>query len=224
MNKIHRCTICPFTTENRSSFSKHNVLKHALDTENFMCYTCQRCYPNIEGLARHHRTVLHQLNCKKVSEDPAYVPERDLWTSLNSAEKFMSYMYPVDDLPNQPKKRRKTDVKDLRTSPAIIPLHSTIKQKDPRLYREEISFLDLPGVTLQTKDEEDEPNIPPEPVVQPGNTPFPNEENHLSTPTRETDDRIEYSTINIEDFHDLNMNLFNPEEWVTTSQVGTTDF
>lgn len=220
----HRCNLCPFTTNNLSSLSRHRTTRHAMDDTNFICYTCQSFFPSINTLAIHYKTVKHLLNCKRTTNDPTWEPERDLWDSLNSTEKLYSYMFPIEDLPQPIPKRRKTDVKNLRTTPAIIPLTATVKLQDPRLYKAPRSFLDLPGVSSSTETH-------PDPIPTDEGTKSSTEEipSKTTTPskreiTASTDTAPQkYTTINPTDFHSLNMNIFDPEEWHTIDETGTTD-
>ena len=120
--------------------------KHPLDvTSGLHCYTCNKPFTKREILYQHYKTVLHQINCKKLKETQSEMPTEnqdpekstdEVHTTKPYRKLLMEKSVPIIHIKPRP------DVRSLRKDSAIIPLESTVQQSDPRK-RIDISFIDL---------------------------------------------------------------------------------
>ena len=139
-----KCEFCPFSAKSRSGLQNHIHRKHSIENSGLQCWTCGKQFTKQELIDQHYKTVLHQINCKKVenedrSEKPTETIENIIREYQEKREKKRkrSKEYKLQETsgsnPFQKIRRRdKTPVKFLRTDPAIIPLENTMPQADPR--------------------------------------------------------------------------------------------
>ena len=140
------CKYCDLTFKSSSGFNNHMNRKHPLDiTSGLHCYTCNKAFTKREIMYQHYKTVLHQINCKKLKDELSEMPfEENIEENPFSAphmnkpyrKLLMEKKVPIIKITPRP------DVLHLRKETAIIPIEATAPQHDPRR-RTEFSFLDI---------------------------------------------------------------------------------
>ena len=155
------CKFCSFTAKSPNGLQNHIHRKHSLETPSgLMCWTCGREFTKQNLIDQHYKTVLHQINCKKLekeekSEMHPQTIQNIIKEHQEKREKQCKWSFqcsvieePGTSTTQKTKKSNKTPVKYLRTEPAIIPLENTMPQADPRS-EPIISWIDVTDLDLE---------------------------------------------------------------------------
>ena len=180
--EYQNCEYCDFKCKSAAGLLNHIHRKHSLEKPSGLeCWTCRKQFSQEELLNQHYKTVLHQINCRKVqTEEMSEMPPKTITEIIQEHreckrktpqnQRLRLYERPVPSS-IQPKRRKlKTPTRYLRKDPAIIPSDTVIPQADLRT-EPIMSWLDL---TEEVKEDEDEEKSP-------RSTPKSNESTHKHT-------------------------------------------
>ena len=143
-NKDRNCEFCPFSAKSQSGLQNHIHRKHSIENSGLQCWTCGKQFTKQELIDQHYKTVVHQINCKKLekeekSKKPTETIEniiKEYQEKREKKRKRSSEYKPQETPGSNPiqkiRRKDKTPVNYLRTDPAIIPLDKTMPQADPR--------------------------------------------------------------------------------------------
>ena len=156
-----KCKFCSFTAKSLNGLQNHIHRKHSLETPSGLeCWTCGRQFTKQNLIDQHYKTVLHQINCKKLqneekSEMPPQTIQNIIQEHQEKREKQCKRSFecslieePGTSYIQKIKRRHETPFKYLRTEPAIIPLKNTMPQADPRS-EPIISWIDVTDLDLE---------------------------------------------------------------------------
>ena len=128
------CEYCEFKCKSTTGLLNHIHRKHNLEkTSGLECWTCRKQFSKEDLLNQHFKTVLHQINCRKVQNEemsempPKTITEiiqehRESKRKMPKSPRFRLYERPVTSS-IQPKRRKmKTPTRYLRKEAAIIPI------------------------------------------------------------------------------------------------------
>ena len=162
------CKFCTFTAKSSNGLQNHIHRKHSIETPSGLeCWTCGKQFSKQDLIDQHYKTVMHQINCKKLEkEEKSEMPSQIIqdiikeYQEKRETQHKQSFNCSILEKPGTSstqkiKRRHKTPSKYLRTEPAIIPLQSTMPQADPRsepiISWTDVTNLDLEKSLLQTQ-------------------------------------------------------------------------
>ena len=172
-----KCKFCSFTAKSLNGLQNHIHRKHSLETPSGLeCWTCGRQFTKQNLIDQHYKTVLHQINCKKLqneekSEMPPQTIQNIIQEHQEKREKQRKRSFtcsPIEEpgtsSTQKTKRRHEIPSKYLRTEPAIIPLERAMPQSDPRsepiVSWIDVTDLELEENLLKTQNKPDIPDIP----------------------------------------------------------------
>ena len=156
-----KCKFCSFTAKSPNDLQNHIHRKHSLETPSGLeCWTCGRQFTKQNLIDQHYKTVLHQINCKKIqNEEKSEMPPQTIQNIIKEhqekREKQCKQSFqcsPIEEpgtsFTQKIKRRHKIPFQYLRTEPALIPLEKTMPQADPRS-EPIISWIDITDLDLE---------------------------------------------------------------------------
>ena len=177
------CKFCTFKAKSPSGLQYHIHTKHSLETPSGLeCWTCGKQFSKQELIEQHYKTVIHQINCRKLEkEEESEMPPQTIQNIIKEhqekreKQRKHSFQCSVQEKPGTSstqkiRRRSKTPLKYLRPDPAIIPLEQTMPQTDPR--NEPLtSWIDVTDLDLEESYIETQRKGPVNPTVTPLETP-----------------------------------------------------
>ena len=168
------CRFCEFIAKTSSGLQNHIHRKHSLETPSGLeCWTYGKQFSKEELIQQHYKTVLHQINCRKLeTEEKSKMPPQTIQNIIKehqeNRDKQCKHRFECSITENPGtstiqtiRRRAKTQKKYLRKDPAIIPLENTMPQADPRsesiISWIDVTDLDFEESYIQTQREQ--PNI-----------------------------------------------------------------
>ena len=172
-----KCSFCPFTAKSLNGLQNHIHRKHSLETPSGLeCWTCGRQFTKQNLIDQHYKTVLHQINCRKLqNEEKSEMPPQTIQNIIQEHQekrekqrkrsfKCSPIEEPGTSFNQKIKRRHEIPFKYLRTDPAVIPLERTMPQSDPRsepiVSWIDTTDLELEETLMKTQKRQDIPDIP----------------------------------------------------------------
>ena len=171
-----KCNYCSFTAKSQNGLQNHIHRKHSLETPSGLaCWTCRRQFTKKDLIDQHYKTVLHQINCRKLQEEeksemPPQTIQNIIQEHQEKREKQCKRSFkcsPIEEpgtsFTQKTKRRHETPFKYLRSDPAIIPFEKTMPQSDPRsepiITWMDITDLELEENLIKTQKKQNNPDI-----------------------------------------------------------------
>ena len=156
-----KCNFCSFTAKSLNGLQNHIHRKHSLETPSGLeCWTCGKQFTKQNLIDQHYKTVLHQINCKKLqNEEKSEMPPQTIQNIIKEHQekrekqcKWSFQCSPIEEpgtsFTQKIKRRHEIPFQYLRTEPALIPLEKTMPQADPRS-EPIISWTDITDLDLE---------------------------------------------------------------------------